>query len=143
MTSISERQLRYVDYTTDVLLYIVVLNLFVEHVDAIIIDSFTISIFTAIVLKVILDVIVNAEHRVSDYFKSQNRPLSPVFRALAVWLIMFLSKFVILEVIDVIFGEHVELGGFLLVLVLVAALMIARALSLRIFKALGEAAATA
>jgi hypothetical protein len=138
--SITERQRRFSSYAIDVLIYIVVLNLFVEHADAIIIDSFTISIFTAIVLKIILDLILGFEHRVSGYFKEHNQP---VLGVLAVWLILFLSKFVILEVIDIVFGEHVELGGFLSVLALVITMMIARAVFQRIYESLGDATAEA
>ena len=54
------------------------------------------------------------------------------------WLILFLSKFLILEVIDLIFGEHVELGKFLDVIVLVISLMVARELFNRIYISLGE-----
>ena len=46
--------------------------------------------------------------------------------------------FLILEVIDVIFGEHVELGGFLEVLALVITLMIARAIFKKIYDSLGS-----
>jgi hypothetical protein len=140
MISITDRQRRYFSYANDVLLFIVVLNLFVEYVDAVIIDSFTISIFTAIVLKIILDLLLAFEHRVSGFFKEHNRPL---FGALAVWLILFSSKFVILEIIDIIFGEHVELGGFLSVLALVATMMIARAVFQRIYQSLGDTPAEA
>ncbi len=46
-TIMTRNQARFADFMTDVLVYIVVLNLFVEYVDAIVIDSFTISILTA------------------------------------------------------------------------------------------------
>ena len=52
---ITKRQRQYVSWTSDVLVYIVVLNLFVEYVDKVVIDSFTISILTAILLKALLD----------------------------------------------------------------------------------------
>jgi hypothetical protein len=55
-----------------------------------------------------------------------------------VWLILFGSKFLILEVVDIVFGEHVELGKFLDVIVLVIALMVAREIVQRIYLALGE-----
>jgi hypothetical protein len=52
-------------------------------------------------------------------------------------LILFLSKFLILEVVDLVFGEHVELGKFLDVIVLVIALMVAREVFQRIYISLG------
>ena len=62
--TITENQQRYMSWTSDVLVYIVVLNLFVEFVDAIVIDSFWISILTAVLLKALLDVVIRLEHRV-------------------------------------------------------------------------------
>jgi NhaP-type Na+/H+ or K+/H+ antiporter len=53
------------------------------------------------------------------------------------WAILFFSKILILEVVDVIFEEDVDLGGFLNVLILVLAMMVARRLSFAIFRRLG------
>jgi len=129
----TRRQLVFFSWTKDVLIYVVVLNLFVEYNAKIIIDSFTISIFTAILLKILLEIILTLEHKVSEVFKPYK-----VLRILLVWLILFGSKFVILEVVDIVFGEHVELGKFLDVIVLVIALMVARMLFQRIYIALGS-----
>jgi FlaA1/EpsC-like NDP-sugar epimerase len=129
----TRRQLIFLSWTKDVLIYIIVLNLFVEYNPKIIIDSFTISIFTAILLKILLEIILKIEHKVSDVFKEYK-----VLRILLVWIILFGSKFLILEVVDLVFGEHVELGKFLDVIVLVIALIVAREIFQRIYLALGE-----
>lgn len=47
---------------------------------------------------------------------------------MATLLILFLSKFVILEAVDILFGDNVELGGFFMVVALIIALMAARAI---------------
>ena len=129
----TKRQLIFFSWTKDVLIYIIVLNLFVEYNPKIIIDSFTISIFTAILLKVLLEIILKLEHKVSEIFKTHK-----VVRILLVWLILFGSKFLILEVVDIVFGEHVELGKFLDVIVLVIALMVAREVFSWIYRLLGD-----
>lgn len=127
----------------DVLVYIVVLNLFVEYVDVIVIDSFTISIFTAILLKGLLDIIMGLEHRVAHYFEQWSGPVSTVLRIIVSWLILFASKFVILEVVDFVFGDHVELGGFVTVLILVLVMMIARQIVNRVYVNLGPSQSAA
>ena len=131
-------QLIFYSWTKDVLIYIVVLNLFVEYVDKIVIDSFTISILTAILLKALLDVILGLEHRVAHFFEARPGNLSKFLRIMSTWLILFLSKFLILEVVDIVFGDHVELGKFVHVLSLVIALMVAREVVQRIYIALGS-----
>jgi hypothetical protein len=57
---------------------------------------------------------------------------------MSTWVILFLSKFLILEVVDLVFGDHVELGKFVQVLSLVIALMVAREVVQRIYMALGS-----
>jgi len=129
----TKRQLVFFSWTKDVLIYIIVLNLFVEYNAKIIIDSFTISIFTAVLLKILLEIILKLEHQVAAFFKG--RKVLQIFFA---WIILFGSKFVILEIVDIVFGEHVELGKFVDVIVLVIALMVAREIFQQIYLALGE-----
>jgi hypothetical protein len=131
--TISKKQQIFVSWTKDILIYIIVLNLFVEYNSKIVIDSFTISIFTAILLKILLEIILKLEHQVAAFFEAHK-----VLQILFVWLILFGSKFLILEIVDLVFGEHVELGKFLDVIVLVIALMVAREVFQRIYLALGE-----
>jgi len=131
-------QMIFVSWTKDVLIYLLVLNLFVEYSDAIVIDSFTISIFTAILLKALLDIILWFEHKVAEFFESRTGALSKFLRILFTWLILFFSKFLILEAVDIVFGEHVELGSFIHVLTLVIVLMIAREVVQRIYLSLGR-----
>jgi hypothetical protein len=131
----------FFSWTKDVLIYVVVLNLFVEYAEKIVIDSFTISILTAILLKALLDVILGLEHRVAHFFEARPGKLSKFMRIMSTWLILFLSKFLILEAVDLVFGDHVELGKFVHVLGLVIALMVARELVQRIYIALGSSEA--
>jgi len=126
-------QMIFFSWTKDVLIYVIVLNLFVEYSPVVIIDSFTISIFTAIVLKVLLEIILKLEHKVSHLFKSYK-----FLRILFGWLILFGSKFVILEIINFMFGEHVELGKFLDVILLVIALILTRELFQWLYRRLGK-----
>ncbi len=123
VVTLSRAQVVYRSWFVDTLLYVVVLNLFVEYAAAVVIDSFTISVFTALLLKAILDVLTAVEHRVRAILGRYSRVLA----LLATWLILFASKFLILELVDIVFGEHVELGGFLDVIVLVVVLMLAGA----------------
>ena len=136
--TITKQQDIFISWSKDILIYILVLNLFVEYNSKIVIDSFTISIFTAIVLKILLDIILKFEHVVGDFYKARPGKISNFLRIISTWVILFLSKFLILEVIDLIFGEHVELGKFLDVIVLVISLMVAREVFQRIYLALGE-----
>ena len=136
--TITKNQKRFASWIADVLVYIVVLNLFVEYVDAIIIDSFTISILTAVVLKALLDLIIGFEHRVNASFQGRGGTVNKVLGVVATLSILFLSKFVILEVIDILFRDRVELGGFLWIVALIIAMMATRAIVQVIYERLGR-----
>lgn len=116
----------FLSWAVDVLIYVVVLNLWVEWSEAKTIDSFTISILTAALLKVLLDLITAAKGRVLDWARQGDERGRRVAGLFGVWAILFLSKFLILEAVDVVFGDRVTLGGFVDVLLLAATLMLAR-----------------
>jgi len=140
---ITKWQLVYAGWTLTLLAYIVVLNLWVEFNPSVVIDSFVISIATAVVLLVLLVIILGLEHRVKHWFAQREGTLSRVLGTVSTLLILFVSKFVILEVIDFIFGEHVELGHFVDVLVLVLLLIVAQKLMVRVWDAIGDAGSQA
>jgi hypothetical protein len=135
--TISRKQEIFFSWSSDVLIYTIVLNLFVEYVDAVVIDSFTISILTAVLLKVLLDIVMRFEHRVRGYFAGKEGAFYRVAGTLSLVAILFVGKLVILEVVNFVFGDHVELGHFIEVVALVLALMITRRLWGVLFRSLG------
>ena len=141
--SITPQQQLFASWTLDVLVYVVVLNLFVEFNDAIIIDSFWISILTAILLKALLDVVIHLEHRVGDFFDKKGGQFFKFIGIAIKFLILFTSKLIILEVVDIVFGDHVELGHFIDVLLLIIAMMAAKALMVKFYQRLGESSSAA
>ena len=136
--TITRNQERFASWMTDVLVYTVVLNLFVEYWDAIVIDSFTISLFTAVLLKLLLDILTGVEHRVAHYFQQREGTLYKVLGVASVFAILFLGKLVILEVVDIVFGDHVDLGHFIDVVALIIAMIAATQLMRWFYRRLGE-----
>ena len=135
--TITRAQEIFFSWTSDVLIYTIVLNLFVEYVDAVVIDSFTISILTAVLLKILLDVVMHYEHGVRSYFATKEGAFFKVAGTLSLIAVLFVGKLVILEVVNIVFGDHVELGHFIEVVALVLALMITRRLFGLLFERLG------
>ena len=119
---VTPAQERFTSWASDVLVYTVVLNLFVEYSSAIVIDSFTISIFTAVVLKILLDLLTSVEHRAQEFVGRYSK----AFAFLTTWAILVLSKVDILEVIDLVFVDHVHLWNFHDVHLLIIAMRVTR-----------------
>jgi len=136
--TVTKQQHRFLSWMSDVLVYIVVLNLFEEFSHAIIIDSFWISILTAVLLQALIALLKLVEERVGDYFEQRNGVRPKVVGGFAKLVILFVSKLLILEIVNFVFGDHVELGHFVNVLVLILSLMAARALVGRIYVELGK-----
>ena len=135
--SVTQAQLRFARALTEILIYIVVLNLFVEYVHGVVIESFSVSVVTAVLLWLILGVVLRLERRVADYFRRKTGALSRILRYLCVWAILFVSKFVILEVVAFVTAGRAALGHFLEVVAIVLALMAAEALLRWIYRRLG------
>ena len=136
--TVSARQGRFVSWLLYVLVYLTVLNLFVEYWDRVMIDSFTISVVTAALLAVLFKATLAIESRISGYFKTRKGAGALVLRILAVWGLLLGSKFIILEVVDIVFGEHVELGGILPFIVLAVSLIAAELIITRIHQSLAD-----
>jgi hypothetical protein len=134
--SVTQAQFRFARALTEILVYIVVLNLFVEYVHAVVIESFSVSVLTAVMLWLMLGAIVRLERRVADFFRSKTGVLPRVLRYVCVWAILFVSKFVILEVVALVTAGRAALGHFFEVVAIVLALMAAEALLRWIYRRL-------
>ncbi len=110
----------------DVFVYVVVLNLAVEYLPAVISEGFTLSLLTALLLKLALEVVlwINA-HIIVRLRAAKSRPVK-VAIALTLWVVAAGSKFVVLKLVELVFGDSVSLGGFLPVTALVVTLLFAR-----------------
>ena len=100
----------FIRYLTAILIDLTVLNLFNEYWDNVQINSFSISLLAAIVLQIMLQFTFKIEHGVGSHFKKKGRKFMRVFSA---WALLFGSKFVILWMLELFFGDKIMfLGAF-------------------------------
>ena len=111
----------------DVFAYVVVLNLFVEYLPRVISETFTLSLLTAVLLKGVLEVVVAAKDWVKARFREASTPAGKVVAAFMLWVVLFGSKFLVLEAVGLVFRDRVSLGGFFSVTLLILALLLSRA----------------
>jgi hypothetical protein len=117
---------RLVSDIFDVFVYVVVLNLFVEYFPGVLSESFTLSLLTAVLLKAVLEVVFVIKKRVRRRLRRATTRIAKVLAALMLWLLLVASKFVVLKLVDIVFGSRVSLGGFISVTLLIIALMLSR-----------------
>jgi FlaA1/EpsC-like NDP-sugar epimerase len=135
--TITARQAQFASWSMYLLIDIVVLNLFVEFTDSVVIDSFYISMLTAVLLRLLLGATLGLERRVSRYFDTKSFQAAGALKFVCIYLILFASKFVILEVVDVVFGDHVSLGGFFEIVAIAVTLLLAERAFRTVFERLG------
>jgi hypothetical protein len=138
----SNKQRLFLRYYTGFLIDLVVLNLFAEYSSNVNVDTFTTSLWAALVLQLLLKVTIIFEHKVLDWFKAKTGALMTFLKYFCAWLILFGSKFVILEALAQMFGDKVQfLGiwhGIVTLVVVVIVMLLAEEIMVRIFRKLAD-----
>jgi hypothetical protein len=111
----------------DVFVYVVVLNLAIEYVPSVISESFTLSLLTAVLLKIALELVIRLKGRLLTRIRAADTRRVKLAAAVSLWVVAAGSKLVVLELVNLVFGGAVNLGGFISVTLLVAALLVSRA----------------
>lgn len=134
MTHLEERRLpvrarrfriRAVDLV-DVLVYLVVLGAFIELFPEVISESFSLALLTAILLKLVLEIVVWVKKRIIARIREGTSRGRRAIDVATLVLVLPGSKFLVLELVDLVFGGAVYLGGFFQVTALIVVLMLAR-----------------
>ena len=111
----------------DVFVYVVVLNLAIEYLPAVLSESFTLSLITAVLLKLSLELVLIVKARAVARFRGAMTIPAKLTAALLLWATAAGSKIVVLELVNLVFGDAVSLGGFVSVTLLVVSLLLSRA----------------
>lgn len=120
------RQLVRAADLVDVLVYVVVLGLAVQFVPSVISESFLVSVITAVLLKIVLELVVAAKNAIMTKIRSAEARGVRAAAAAGLVLLSGASKFAVLWLTDVVLGGAVHLGGFIEVTLLIVVLMLAR-----------------
>jgi hypothetical protein len=121
----------------DVFVYVVVLNLAVQYVPSVISETFTLSLLTAVLLKAALEAVLLLKGRILGRLRAATTRSARWSAAALLWAAAAGSKIVVLEMVDLVFGETVSLGNFISVTLLVVALLLSRAAVRRLLYASG------
>lgn len=118
----------------DVFVYVVVLNLFVEYFPRVLSETFTLSLLTAVLLKGVLEIVMAVKNPIKARFRQAPTRLGKAVAGLLLWVLLVGSKFLVLEVIHLVFGDRVALGGFFTVTLLILTLLLSRAAVRRLLR---------
>lgn len=112
------------DLTTGTLLYVVVMGFFDDYTSLLDISSHSILVLASLVMQLLTFGTLQLKKVVANRIKGDREQANKVVLGFAVWAIMFFSKFVFLEVIDILFGDNVNFSGFIALAIVVAATLV-------------------
>ena len=137
----SPRQRGFLRYLTAILVDLAVLNLFVEYWEHVAADSFTITLLAAVLLQVLLKLTIALEHRLAAFFNARQGAFARFMRFFTAWLVLFGSKFVILEALVFAFGDRLRFGGpfhgIVALIVVVVTMLVVEAAIVMFYRRLG------
>jgi len=132
------RQLYFEEIFVGTLIYAVVLGFFNDYTHIVEADSFSTIFMASFVLQILTYYTFALKRRVLELIKDRRGVLYNILRFFSVWIIMFLSKFVFVWVVDLIFGVTINIHGFFGILAVVATVTIASKLKDFVFHKLGD-----
>ncbi len=136
----SDRQRLFVLFFTGTLIDLVILGLFDEFSANVHVESFSVAVLAAIVLQILLKLTIALEHWVLAKFKGKSGAAWTSLKFFVAWLILFGSKFVILEALGRIFGHSVHfegwLHGIIWVILVAVAMVVVEELVVRFYRKL-------
>jgi hypothetical protein len=122
----SPKQQLFREMVLGTLVYAVVLGFFEDHTDILSTWSYTVTFFVAIVMQILTFITFWLKSLVVKYFKGKEGRKYKAALVFGVWLILFLSKFVFLAVINYIFGSAVEISGFVGLLLIIIIMTVSK-----------------
>ena len=136
----SDRQRLFLLYFVGALIDLVVLGLFDEYSDKVHVDSFTTMVLASVLLQFLLKGTIAVEHWVASHFTDKAGGWWKALRFFCAWLVLFGSKFVILEALDIAFGDRVAfegvLHGIVWLIVVVVTMVVVEELVVRFYRRL-------
>lgn len=135
----SSKQLIFQELFIGTLIYVTVLGLFNDYTNIVVAKSFSTIIFASIALEILTYLAFQLKSIIVRFFNDRSSLVYRILMFFNVWLVMFLSKFVFIWVLDLIFGSYININGFFGILVVVLSVTILHKLAIYIYRQLGEA----
>jgi hypothetical protein len=134
----SKKQELFQNMFVGILLYTVVIGFFNDYTDILYVKSYSTILLVSVVMQVLTFATFALKDTVKKWFDNKTGKLNTAGLVFSIWLILFLSKFVFLAVIDFIFGELVEFGGFFGIFGIIICLTVLQKTSEFIYGKLGD-----
>ena len=136
--TLHERQELFRSMVLGTLIYSVVLGFFNDYTSILHTRSYSTTFAVAVVMQVLTYATFLLKDKTVAWFRQDGKDRHKAGMIFSVWLIMFLSKFVFLGAIGIIFRDDVEISGFVGLLLIIICMTLAQALIERVDAKLGH-----
>lgn len=137
-TKFSNKQLLFKEMVLGTLIYSVVLGFFDDYTNVFSAKSFSTVFLAGVVMQVLTYLTFMLKDVVVNRYKTKVEPGSKFGMYFGIWLIMFLSKFVFLWVIDMVFGSNITISGFIGLIAIIVSVTVLNKLADYTFKRLSN-----
>ncbi|MFM2667465.1 hypothetical protein AAFX24_22160 [Vibrio mediterranei] len=108
---LNRKQHLFVGYTLAILVDLCVICFFDQYWDLVSISSFTIAFISATLLQVLLKFSIQFERKIASHFATKEGVIPKILRAICSYIVLVGSKFLMLEVLNVSFGDKIQFTG--------------------------------
>lgn len=108
---LNSKQRLFVGYTLATLVDLCVLSFLNEYWDYVTVSSFSVAFVSAILLQALMKSSIQLEHKIAAYFAKKEGGLPKVLRAISSYIVLVGSKFLMLEVLNIFFGDKILFSG--------------------------------
>lgn len=131
-------QLIYQEIFIGTLIYVAVLGLFNDYTNIVSVRSFSTILFSSIVLELLTFGAFKLKSKIISVLKNKHGTIYRFLAFFFVWLTLFLSKFVFIWTLNLLFGDYISIHGFFGILVVVLSVTIIHKVTYFIFLRLGN-----
>lgn len=134
----SPKQLLFQELFVGTLIYAVVLGFFDDYTQIVTAQSFSTVFLAGFILEILTYLTFRLKTMVVSRIRERPGKTNGILLALSIWLVMFLSKFVFVWALDVVFGESINIEGFFGILAIVLLVTIVHKSAYIVFRYLGR-----
>ncbi len=132
----NSKQLLFKELFVGTLIYAVVLGFLNDYTSLVDAKSFSTIFYASVALQLLTMLAFWLKGKIVEALKPRPGPIYRVALFFSVWAVMFVSKFIFIWVIDVLFGDYIAIEGFFGILIVVVLVTLVHRLADRVFMAL-------
>ena len=136
--NLSAKQQVFTELFVGTLIYVVVLGFFRDYTDIVYAKSFSTMFLAAVVLEILTYLAFLLKKHIVAWLKPKSGAIYRVLLFFAVWFVMFVSKFVFIGVLDLLFSDYIYVHGFFGILFVVLTVTILHKLANFTFQKLAD-----